>query len=214
MKKFLYVVLGLLLVFVVVIIIFAILDPGPASADMPPAEVPPVVATPAPEVEEIAIEAVSPSSAYSRRLRGVFMQSLICTPARLRLGDSIDVEITDAWLERQWEPKSGGLFSTAEPDFSRGYAKDSTTSTPRSQLVLAFAPTSRLGHLATGGWRINLASDTYKQHGFDRSRGNELVMYFSRSNATFPLEFNLYTDPQPCPGCRPQARASFTIHEK
>ena len=95
MKKFLCVVLGLFLAFVVVTTIFANLGPGP-----PPAESP-VAAAPAPETEEVVTEAVSPSSAYSRKLRGVFMQSVTCTPARLRLGDSIDVEITDAWLERQ-----------------------------------------------------------------------------------------------------------------
>jgi hypothetical protein len=206
MKKFLFVVLGLFLLLVVVVIISSMQVTGPVI-EQPAAEeaLPPVIEA------DTAVEAVSPSSAYSRKLRGVFMHSVTCTPTHLRLGDSIDVEVTDAWLERQWEPKSGGLFSDAEPDFSRGYALDSTTDTPRSQLVLAFAPTSRLGHLDTGGWRINLSTDTYKEHGFDRSRGNQLVMYFSRSNAVFPMKFNLYTDPKPCPDCRPRAQASFTI---
>lgn len=183
---------------------------SPTTAEQQPEAATPLVAV---EPEEVATEAVSPSSAYSRKLRGVFMHSVTCTPARLRLGDSIDVEITDAWLERQWEPKSGGLFGDSEPHFRRGYALDSTTNTPRAQLVLAFAPTSRLGHLETGSWRINLSTDTYKEHGFDRSRGNQLVMYFSRSNAVFPLKFNLYTDPKPCPDCQPRARATFTISE-
>ncbi len=206
MKKILYVLLGLFLALVVLVV--NSMEPATSAAQPPAAEIAPTLIL---DADTLAMESVSPSSAYSRKLRGVFMQSVTCTPARLRLGDSIDVEITDAWLERQWEPESGGLFG--KPDFSRGYAKDSVTVTPRSQLVLAFAPTSRLGHLDTGGWRINLSTDTYKEHGFDRGRGNQLVMYFSRSNAVFPLKFNLYTNPKPCPDCQPPVRASFTVSE-
>lgn len=185
---------------------------GCEPATTPARSQPPLIPVPTPAAApEVAIEAVSPSVAYSRSLRGVFMKSVFCTPAHLRLGDSIDVTIQDAWLERLWEPKSGGLFG--EPDFSQGYALDSATDTPRSQLVLAIAPTSRLGHFNAGSWRINLSTDTYKEHGFDRSRGNQLVMYFVRSNAVFPLKFYLYTDPKPCPDCQPPARDSLIIRE-
>lgn len=206
MKKILYALLGLFLVLVVLVLVFASMDPITPATQQPATEVTSVF-----DADTVATETVSPSAAYSRKLRGVFIKSVTCTPNRIRLGDSIDVEIKEAWLEKQWEPKSGGLFG--EPDLSKGYAKDSTSEFPRTQLVMAFTPTSRLGHLETGSWRINLSTDTYKEHGFDRSRGNQLVMYFSRSNAVFPLKFHLYTDPQPCPGCKPPVRGTFTISE-
>jgi hypothetical protein len=158
-----------------------------------------------------AIEAVSPSAAYSRSLRGVYLHPVPCTPNHLRIGDSIDVEIKEAWLERQWEPKAGGLFG--ENDYRHGFSADSAKEYPRTQLVMAFTPTSRLGHFDRFSWQLNLASDTYKQHGFTRSRGNQLVMYFSRSNAVFPLKFNLLTCPKPGPLCEQQPVGTVTLSE-
>jgi hypothetical protein len=163
------------------------------------------------EPEEVAIEAISPSSAYSRKLRGVFVQSLTCTPNRIRLGDSIDVQIKEAWLEKVWEPKFGGVFG--EDDFSKGYAQDSTLEFPRTQLVIAITPDSKLAHFDNSSWQLNLSTDIGKQHGFSRSRGNQLVMYFLRSNAVFPIKFHLLACPKPDPSCQQIPMDSLTISE-
>lgn len=212
MKRLLYVVLGLVLAFIVLVVVVVALAPAPPAggAQQPVAAVAPVAAA---DSTEVAIEGVSPSSAYSRRLRGVFMRSLTCTPGRIRLGDSVDVEVKEIWLERLWEPKSGGLFGDA--DFSQGYALDSASEFPRSQLVMTYTPASRLGHFDqnSSSWRLNLSSDTYKEHGFSRSRGKQLVMSFVRSNAVFPLKFYVLARPKPCPDCQPPALDSLVIHD-
>lgn len=169
---------------------------SPTSAEQQPVAATSIVAS---EPEEVATEAVSPSSAYSRKLRGVFIKSVTCTPNRIRLGDSINVEIKEAWLERLWAPKFGGLFG--EDDFTQGYAQDSASEYPRTQLVMAFTPTSKLGHFDNYSWQLNLANDTYKRHGFSRSRSNQLIMHFLRSNPSFPMKFNLLTCPVPGPSC-------------
>jgi hypothetical protein len=204
MKKLAFLLLGLLLVLVLVVGIFASMAPPPAPA---PAE-PVAREEPVPEAE-VATEAVSPSSAYSRTLRGVFIKSITCTPARLQIGDSIDVQIKEAWLEKLWEPKFGGLFG--EDDYSRGFATDSALEYPRTQLVLAFTPTSRLGHFQQYSWQLVRADDGIKRHGFSRSSGNQLVMYFLRSNAVFPITFNLVTCPKPGEDCQEQIVGTLTL---
>lgn len=183
MKKLLYLLLGLFLVLVVLVLVIEGVDPAPPVAQQPVSE---VAAVPALDADTVATETVSPSSAYSRKLRGVFIKSVTCTPNRIRLGDSIDVEIKEAWLEKIWEPKSGGIFG--EPDFSRGYARDSLNP-GGTQLVLAFTPASKLGHYEQYAWRISRADDVVKIHSFSRSRGNQLVMTFIRSNAVFPIKY-------------------------
>lgn len=185
-------------------------DPATLPALVP--QQPVAVAGPAVlDADTLAIEAVSPSSAYSRKLRGVFVQTVTCTPNHIRLGDSIDVEIKEAWLEKRWAPKFGGLLG--DDDFSKGYAEDSTLDYPRTQLVMAFTPTSKLGHFDKYSWQLNLATYTYKQHGFTRSRGNQLVMYFTRSNATFPMKFNLLTCPKPGPLCEQVPVGTVTLSD-
>lgn len=208
MKRLVSVLLGLFLLLVVVIAIFASMDPAPATVE-PGA----ITEAPAPAAEmEVATEAVSPSSAYARTLRGVFIKPITCTPARLRLGDSIDVQIKEAWLEKFWEPKFGGLFG--EDDYRHGFASDSTLEYPRTQLVLAFTPDSRLGHFEQNAWQLAVAGETYKRHGFSRSRGNQLVMYFVRSNAVFPMTFSLLACPQPGPDCQEQVMGTVLLTEQ
>lgn len=184
MKRLLYILLGLFLALVVLVLVMERVDPAPALVQQPVAE---VAAVPVLDADTVATEPVSPSSAFSRKLRGVFIKSVTCTPNRIPLGDSIDVEIKEAWLEKIWELKSGGIFG--EPDFSRGYAVDSLSEHPRTQLVLAYSPASKLGHYEQYSWRISRADDGIKIHSFGRSRGNQLVMYFLRSNAVFPIKY-------------------------
>jgi hypothetical protein len=87
---------------------------SPTSAEKQPVTEIPVVAV---ETEEIPSKAASPSSTYSRKLREVLIKSVTCTPNHIRLGDSIDVEIKEAWLEKIWAPKFGGLFG--KDDFNQ-----------------------------------------------------------------------------------------------
>lgn len=167
-------------------------DPAspPATEQLPAAVAIDTTAQPVEEPEAVPTEAVSPSSAFSKSLRGVFIRSVSVEPTRIRIGDSIDVEIKEAWIERRWECKSGGLFG--EDDCSKGYALDSTEEYPRAQLVMAITPASRLGHFDKYSWSLPDATDHYERHLFSRSgSGRELLISF-RHNA-FPAKFYVRT---------------------
>ncbi|WP_183405488.1 hypothetical protein [Hymenobacter luteus] len=137
-------------------------------------------------VEVVPTYPISPSSAFSRRLRNVFIRQLTCSSKQIRLGDSIDVQIKEAWLERKWEPQGGGLFS--EPDYTHGFALDTLTSTPRTQLVMAIASNSKLGHFDTYSWVLADAEDHYFRRIFSRT-DNVLHIALKTSNLDDPHKF-------------------------
>jgi hypothetical protein len=185
-------------------------DPAspPATEQLPAAVAIDTTAQPVEEPEAVPTEAVSPSSAFSKRLRGVFIRSVSVEPTRIRLGDSIDVEIKEAWAERLWECKQGGLFG--DDDCSTGYALDSTAEYPRAHLVLAITPASRLGRFDDYSWTLSDAKDRYDRHLFHQSRsGRELVIYF-RHNA-FPAKFYVSACLKPGKLCESQRLDSLLI---
>lgn len=159
-------------------------------------------------VEVVPTYPISPSSAFSRRLRNVFIRPLVCSSQRIRLGDSIDVQIQESWLERKWEPKGGGLFS--EPDFTRGYALDTATNAPRAQLVVAIASSSRLGHFNNYSWELADADDHYYRRTFSRT-DNLLHIALKTSNLDDPHKFYIRACRKPGELCESETLDSLTF---
>ena len=123
------------------------------------------------------VNGVSESLAQSRQL-GLLLRPLRCMPARLVLGDSVNLDIREAYLEKGWQCGPGCASVRALNESDRNV-----------QLVLKCTPGSKIDHLNIY-WFLNPGD---QESGFYETGNGGLVSQQLSPKVTFPLTYYLFT---------------------
>ena len=126
------------------------------------------------------LHGVSQSLADSRRM-GLLLRPLRCTPNHLVLGDSVDLDIREAFLEKGWQCGPGCASVRALNQDERNV-----------QIVLRCTPSSTAGSLNLY-WFWDLGD---RQTGFSEAGSGGLVSDRFCPDVAFPLTYQLYTRDQ------------------
>jgi len=124
------------------------------------------------------IGGVSESISQSRQL-GLLLRPLRCNPTHLVLGDSVDINIQEAYLEKGWlcGPNCESVRSLRE---SPGWNK---------QIVLKCAPSSKMGNLNIY-WFMDLGD---RDTGFSETGNGGLISTRLSEDLSFPLTYHIYS---------------------
>lgn len=127
------------------------------------------------------ISGVSESLTQSRQL-GLLLRPLRCRPTHLVLGDSVDMDIREAYLEKGWQcgPNCASVRSLNE---SAEWNK---------QIVLKCTPSSKIGNLNIY-WFMDLGD---RETGFSETGSGGLISTRLSKDLTFPLTYHIYSKDQ------------------
>lgn len=128
------------------------------------------------------IRGVSESMAQSKKF-GLLIHELSCLPKHIILGDSVDIDVEEAYLEKQWRcgPNCQSVASL----------KDSEDN---AQVVMKCTQTSKIGNLNLF-WILapNITPEGLEKS-FSETGNNGLISYNINPTIPFPLKYKIFKE--------------------